>query len=53
MGIICVFEYSVVCALVVFFQSLDLAVLRKFIAIFWFYAVHLGSLKYRSMNINA
>lgn len=52
-GIICVFEYSVIFVLIVFFQSLDLVILRKFIAIFWFYAVCLGSLKYRSMNTNA
>lgn len=38
-GIICVFEYSVIFVLIVFFQSLDLVILRKFIAIFWFYAV--------------
>jgi len=52
-GIICIFEYSVIFVLTVFFQSLDLVVLRKFVAIFWVYAGCLGNLKYRSMYINA
>lgn len=53
MGIICVSGYSVIVGLIVFSQSLDLVVLRKFIGMFWFYAVHLDSMKYRFVNINA
>lgn len=50
MGIICVFEQSVIFVLPVFFQSLDLVVLIKFIAIICLKVLHKTSLNYRSIN---
>lgn len=50
MGIICIFEQSVIFVLPVFFQSLDLVVLIKFIAIICLKVLHKTNLNYRSIN---
>lgn len=50
MGIICIFEQSVIFVLPVFFQSLDLVVFIKFIAIICLNVLHKTNLNYGSVN---